>query len=151
MTNCENSESSLPDLFTSVNEEDSDEEKFINCIPDDIAFTISKKTFKRVVNSKIDSTSSLTHQIKHTDETTKLKNFLNGENSSYEDGSTYVPTSFPTMSSSIIGKTSMGQKYSMKQQTNKKSIQVIKTTLFNPNVFENQPKTPVQPYVIPHK
>nr|KAJ0202156.1 hypothetical protein LSAT_V11C600323170 [Lactuca sativa] len=85
ITNCENSESTLPDLFTSVNEEDSDEETVINYSPDDTAFNVSKKSFKRVVNSEIDSASSLTHQIKHTDGTTKLKNFLNEENSSYED------------------------------------------------------------------
>ncbi|XP_052625651.1 uncharacterized protein LOC128132756 [Lactuca sativa] len=92
MTNCENSESTLPDLFTSLNEEDSDDETVINCSPDDTAFSVSKKSFKRVVNSETNSASSLTHQIKHTDGTTKLKNFLNGENSSYEDGSTYIPT-----------------------------------------------------------
>nr|KAJ0214147.1 hypothetical protein LSAT_V11C400203010 [Lactuca sativa] len=120
MTNCENSQSTLPDLFTSVNEEDSYDETVINCSPDDTAFTLSKKSFKRVVNSETDSTSSLTHRIKHTDGTTRFKNLLNGENSSYEDGSTSVPTSFPTMSSSIVGKTSLGQKYSKKQQTSKK-------------------------------
>ncbi|XP_052621871.1 uncharacterized protein LOC128127439 [Lactuca sativa] len=92
MTNCENSESTLPDLFTSVNEEDPDDETVINCSPDDTAFSVSKKSFKRVVNSETNSASSLTHQIKHTDGTTKLKNFLNGENSSYEDGSTSIPT-----------------------------------------------------------
>ncbi|KAL7608937.1 hypothetical protein Lser_V15G10584 [Lactuca serriola] len=92
MTNCENSESTLPDLFTSLNEEDSDDETVINCSPDDTAFSVSKKSFKRVVNSETNSASSLTHQIKHTDGTTKLKNFLNGENSSYEDGSTSIPT-----------------------------------------------------------
>ncbi|XP_052626712.1 uncharacterized protein LOC128133358 [Lactuca sativa] len=84
--------STLPDLFTSVNEEDSDDETVINCSPDDTAFSVSKKSFKRVVNSETNSASSLTHQIKHTDGTTKLKNFLNGENSSYEDGSTSIPT-----------------------------------------------------------
>nr|KAJ0207133.1 hypothetical protein LSAT_V11C500281820 [Lactuca sativa] len=151
MTNCENPESTLPDLFTYVNEEDSDDETVINCSQDNISFTISKKSFKRVVNSETDSASSLTRQIKHTDEITKLKNFLNGENSSYEDGSTSLPTAFPIMSSSIVGKTSMGQKYSKKQQTSKKFIQVTKTPLVKPNVFENQPKKPVQPYVIPHK
>nr|KAJ0202111.1 hypothetical protein LSAT_V11C600325740 [Lactuca sativa] len=151
MTNCENSESTLPNLFTSVNEEDSDDETVINCSPDDTAFTISKKSFKRVVNSETFSASSLTHRIKHTDGTTKHKNLLNGENSSNEDGSTSVPTAFPTMSSSIAGKTSLGQKYSKKQQTSKKSIQVTKTPLIKPNIFENQPKKPVQPYVIPHK
>ncbi|XP_052626936.1 uncharacterized protein LOC128133509 [Lactuca sativa] len=92
MTNCENSESTLPDLFTSLNEEDSDDETVINCSPDDTAFSVSKKSFKRVVNSETNSASSLTHQIKHTDGTTKLKNFFNGENSSYEDGSTSIPT-----------------------------------------------------------
>ncbi|XP_052627253.1 uncharacterized protein LOC128133754 [Lactuca sativa] len=91
-THCENSASTLPDLFTSVNEEDSDDETVINCSPDDNAFSVSKKSFKRVVNSETNSASSLTHQIKHTDGTTKLKNFLNGENSSYEDGSTSIPT-----------------------------------------------------------
>nr|KAJ0223131.1 hypothetical protein LSAT_V11C200090070 [Lactuca sativa] len=151
MTNCENSESTLPDLFTSVNEEDSDNETVINCSPDDTAFSVSKKSFKRVVNSETDSASSLTHQIKHTDGTTKLKNFLNGENSSYEDGSTSIPSAFPTMTSSIVGKTSLGQKYSKKQQTSKKSIQVTKTPLIKPNIFVNQPKKPVKPYVIPHK
>ncbi|KAL7586646.1 hypothetical protein Lser_V15G40445 [Lactuca serriola] len=148
MTNCENSESTLPNLFTSVNEEDSDEETVINCSPDDTAFGVSKKSFKRVVNSETDSASSLTHQIKNTDGTTKLKNFLNGENSSYEDGSTSIPTAFPTMTSSIVGKTSLGQKYSKKQQTSKKSIQVTKTPLIKPNLFEKQPK---KPNVIPHK
>nr|KAJ0210537.1 hypothetical protein LSAT_V11C400158600 [Lactuca sativa] len=143
--------STLPDLFTSVNEEDSDDETVINCSPDDTAFSVSKKSFKRVVNSETNSASSLTHQIKHTDGTTKLKNFLNGENSSYEDGSTSIPTVFPTMTSSIVGKTSLGQKYSKKQQTRKKSIQVTKTPLIMPNIFENQPKKPVKPYVIPHK
>nr|KAJ0207557.1 hypothetical protein LSAT_V11C500240990 [Lactuca sativa] len=64
MTNCEKFESTLPDLFTSVNEADSDEETIINCSPDDTAFTVSKKSFKRVVNSETDSASSLTHQIK---------------------------------------------------------------------------------------
>nr|KAJ0200739.1 hypothetical protein LSAT_V11C600306770 [Lactuca sativa] len=151
MTNCENSESTLPDLFTSLNEEDSDDETVINCSPDDTAFSVSKKSFKRVVNSETNSASSLTHQIKHTDGTTKLKNFLNGENSSYEDGSTSIPTVFPTMTSSIVGKTSLGQKYSKKQQTSKKSIQVTKTPLIMPNIFENQSKKPVKPYVIPHK
>nr|KAJ0209889.1 hypothetical protein LSAT_V11C400174360 [Lactuca sativa] len=151
MTNCENSESTLPDLFTSVNEEDSDDETVINCSPDDTAFSVSKKSFKRVVNSETNSASSLTNQIKHTDGTTKLKNFLNGENSSYEDGSTSIPTVFPTMTSSIVGKTSLGQKYSKKQQTSKKSIQVTKTPLIKPIIFENQPKKPVKPYVIPHK
>ncbi|XP_052627826.1 uncharacterized protein LOC128134292 [Lactuca sativa] len=151
MTNCENSESTLPNLFTSVNEEDSDEETVINCSPDDTAFSVSKKSFKRVVNSETDFASSLTHQIKHTDRTTKLKNFLNGENSSYEDGSTSIPTAFPTMTSSIVGKTSLGQKYSKKQQTSKKSIEVTKTPLIKPNFFEKQPKKPVKPYVIPHK
>ncbi|XP_052625928.1 uncharacterized protein LOC128132950 [Lactuca sativa] len=102
MTNCEKSESTLPDLFTSLNEEDSDDETVINCSPDDTAFSVSKKSFKRVVNSETNSASSLTHQIKHTDGTTKLKNFLNGENSSYEDGSTSIPTIFPTMTSSIV-------------------------------------------------
>ncbi|XP_052627483.1 uncharacterized protein LOC128134103 [Lactuca sativa] len=92
MTNCENSESTLPDLFTSVNEEDSDDETIINCSLDDTAFSVSKKSFKRVVNSETNSASSLIHQIKHTDGTTKLKNFLNGENSSYEDGSTSIAT-----------------------------------------------------------
>ncbi|XP_052625081.1 uncharacterized protein LOC128132566 [Lactuca sativa] len=148
MTNCENSESTLHNLFTSVNEEDSDDETVINCSPDDTAFSVSKKSFKRVVNSKTDSASSLTHQIKNTDGTTKLKNFLNGENSSYKDGSTSIPTAFPTMTSSIVGKTSMGQKYSKKQQTSKKSIQVTKTPLIKPNLFEKQPK---KPNVIPHK
>nr|KAJ0209793.1 hypothetical protein LSAT_V11C400226980 [Lactuca sativa] len=151
MTHCENSASTLPDLFTSVNEEDSDDETVINCSPDDNAFSVSKKSFKRVVNSETNSASSLTHQIKHTDGTTKLKNFLNGENSSYEDGSTSIPTVFPTLTSSIVGKTSLGQKYSKKQQTSKKSIQVTKTPLIMPNIFENQPKKPVKPYVIPHK
>ncbi|KAL7583471.1 uncharacterized protein LOC111907817 [Lactuca sativa] len=148
MTNCENSESTLHNLFTSVNEEDSDDETVINCSPDDTAFSVSKKSFKRVVNSKTDSASSLTHQIKNTDGTTKLKNFLNGENSSYKDGSTSIPTAFPTMTSSIVGKTSLGQKYSKKQQTSKKSIQVTKTPLIKPNLFEKQPK---KPNVIPHK
>ncbi|KAL7617300.1 hypothetical protein Lser_V15G02732 [Lactuca serriola] len=148
MTNCENSESTLPNLFTSVNEEDSDEETVINYSPDDTAFSVSKKSFKRVVNSETDSASSLTHQIKHIDGTTKLKNFLNGENSSYEDGSTSIPTAFSTMTSSIVGKTSLGQKYSKKQQTSKKSIQVTKTPLIKPNLFEKQPK---KPNVIPHK
>nr|KAJ0203747.1 hypothetical protein LSAT_V11C500240510 [Lactuca sativa] len=148
MTNCENSESTLPDLFTSLNEEDSDDETVINCSPDDTAFSVSKKSFKRVVNSETNSASSLTHQIKHTDGTTKLKNFLNGENSSYEDGSTSIPTVFPTMTSSIVGKTSLGQKYSKKQQTSKKSIQVTKTPLIMPNIFENQPKKPL---IMPNK
>ncbi|XP_052622352.1 uncharacterized protein LOC128127716 [Lactuca sativa] len=148
MTNCENSESTLHNLFTSVNEEDSDDETVINCSPDDTAFSVSKKSFKRVVNSETDSASSLTHQIKNTDGTTKLKNFLNGENSSYKDGSTSIPTAFPTMTSSIVGKTSLGQKYSKKQQTSKKSIQVTKTPLIKPNLFEKQPK---KPNVIPHK
>ncbi|XP_052625599.1 uncharacterized protein LOC111885902 [Lactuca sativa] len=148
MTNCENSESTLHNLFTSVNEEDSDDETVINCSPDDTAFSVSKKSFKRVVNSETDSASSLTHQIKNTDGTTKLKNLLNGENSSYKDGSTSIPTAFPTMTSSIVGKTSLGQKYSKKQQTSKKSIQVTKTPLIKPNLFEKQPK---KPNVIPHK
>ncbi|XP_052625956.1 uncharacterized protein LOC128132974 [Lactuca sativa] len=148
MTNCENSESTLHNLFTSVNEEDSDDETVINCSPDDTAFSVSKKSFKRVVNSETDSASSLTHQIKNTDGTTKLKNFLNGENSSYKDGSTSIPTAFPTMTSSIVGKTSLGQKYSKKQQTSKKSIQVTKTPLIKSNLFEKQPK---KPNVIPHK
>ncbi|KAL7615773.1 hypothetical protein Lser_V15G03379 [Lactuca serriola] len=154
MTNCENSESTLHNLFTSVNEEDSDDETVINCSPDDTAFSVSKKSFKRVVNSETDSASSLTHQIKNTDGTTKLKKFLNGENSSYEDGSTSTPTAFSTMTSSIVGKTSLGQKYSKKQQTSKKSIQVTKTPLIKPNLFEKQPKKPVKPvkpYIIPHK
>nr|KAJ0191222.1 hypothetical protein LSAT_V11C800448340 [Lactuca sativa] len=151
MTNCGNFESTLPDLFTSVNEEDSDDEIVIKCSPDDTVFTASKNTFKRVVNSETASASSLTHQIKHTDGTAKHKNLLNGENSSYEDGSTSVPIAFPTMSSSIVGKTSLGQKYSKKQQTSKKSIQVTKTPLIKPNVFDNQPQKPVQPYVIPQK
>nr|KAJ0222410.1 hypothetical protein LSAT_V11C200064640 [Lactuca sativa] len=129
----------------------SDDETVINCSPDDTAFSVSKKSFKRVVNSETDSASSLTHQIKHTDGTTKLKYFLSGENSSYEDGSTSIPTAFPTMTSSIAGKTSLGQKYSKKQQTSKKSIQVTKTPLIKPNIFENQPKKPVKPYIIPHK
>nr|KAJ0222386.1 hypothetical protein LSAT_V11C200090980 [Lactuca sativa] len=72
-------------------------------------------------------------------------------NFSYEDGSTSVPTTFPTMSSSIVGKTSPGQKYSKKQQTSKKSLQVNKTPLFKPKAFENKPKKPVQPYIISHK
>nr|KAJ0188972.1 hypothetical protein LSAT_V11C800453990 [Lactuca sativa] len=52
MTNCENTKSTLPYRFTSVNEEDSDDETVINCSPDDTAFTVSKKTFKRVVYSE---------------------------------------------------------------------------------------------------
>nr|KAJ0212995.1 hypothetical protein LSAT_V11C400179860 [Lactuca sativa] len=151
MTNYANSESTLPDLFTSINEEDSDDKIVINCSPNDTAFTVSKKSFKRVENSETDSGSSLTHQIKRTDRTTKHKNLLNGENYSYEDGSTSVPTAFPTMSSSIVGKTSLGQKCSMKQQTSKKFIQVTKTPLIKPNIFDNQPKKPIQPYVMPQK
>nr|KAJ0186035.1 hypothetical protein LSAT_V11C900455180 [Lactuca sativa] len=107
MTNYENSKSTLPDLFTSVNEEDLDDETVINYSPDDTAFTVSKKSFKGLVNFETDSASSLTYRIKHTNETTKHKNLLNGENSSYEDGSTSVPTTFPTMSSSVVGKTSL--------------------------------------------
>nr|KAJ0217793.1 hypothetical protein LSAT_V11C300147370 [Lactuca sativa] len=151
MTNCENSEFTLPDLFTSINEEYLDDEIVINCSPDDTDFNVSKNSFKRVVNSETDSANSLTHQIKHTDGTTKHKNLLNGENSSYEDGSTSVPIAFPTMSSSIVGKTSLGQKYSKKQKTSKKSIQVTKTPLIKSNIFENQPKKPVQRYVLPRK
>ncbi|KAL4582121.1 hypothetical protein LXL04_006662 [Taraxacum kok-saghyz] len=72
MTNCENSESTLPDLFTSANEEDSDDETVINCSPDDTVFSISKKSIKEVVKSETNSASSSTNQIKHTNKTTNI-------------------------------------------------------------------------------
>ncbi|XP_052627255.1 uncharacterized protein LOC128133756 [Lactuca sativa] len=40
MTHCENFASTLPDLFTSVNVEDSDDETVINYSPDDTAFSV---------------------------------------------------------------------------------------------------------------
>ncbi|KAI3779250.1 hypothetical protein L2E82_08878 [Cichorium intybus] len=43
-TNSENSESTLTDPSTSVNEENSDDETVINCNPDDTDFTISKRS-----------------------------------------------------------------------------------------------------------
>ncbi|KAI3788195.1 hypothetical protein L2E82_00926 [Cichorium intybus] len=58
---CENSESTLPDLFTSVNEEDSDDETVINCSPDDTDFNVSKSN----------SASSSNQQIKNTNEAIK--------------------------------------------------------------------------------
>nr|KAJ0189636.1 hypothetical protein LSAT_V11C800453150 [Lactuca sativa] len=108
----------------------SDDETVINYSPYDTAFTVSKKSFKTITLLFLSLTKS-----NIPTEPPKLKNFLNGENSSYEDGSTSVPIAFPTMSSSIAGKTSSGQKYSMKQQTCKKSIQVNKTPLVKPKVF----------------
>ncbi|KAL4564755.1 hypothetical protein LXL04_028826 [Taraxacum kok-saghyz] len=71
MTNCENSESTLPDLFTSANEEDSDDETVINCSPDYTVLSISKKSIKEVVKSETNLASSSTNQIEHTNKTTK--------------------------------------------------------------------------------
>ncbi|KAI3767355.1 hypothetical protein L2E82_17450 [Cichorium intybus] len=70
-TNSENSESTLTDLSTSVNEENSDDETVINCNPDDTDFTVSKRSF---------TNRSSTHQIQITN-----------QNSFYEKGSTSKP------------------------------------------------------------
>ena len=147
---CENSKSPLPDFFLSTNEDDSDDETVINCSPDDTAFTVSKKSFKRVLKSESDSASSVTHQLRSTkltknDGTIKLENFLNGENSDHQNGSTSAPTVFPSLNSTFIGKNSLGQKYSKKQQTNKQPIQAV----FKPKeqsksiVFKEKPLKPV--------
>ncbi|KAI3691382.1 hypothetical protein L2E82_49739 [Cichorium intybus] len=121
----ENSKSPQPDFFSSANEDDSDDETVINCSPDDTFFN---KSFKRVVKSESDSASSVTHQLRSTkltrnDGTIKLENFLNGENSDHQNRSTSAPTVFPSLNSTFIGKNSLGQKYSKKQQTNKQPIQ----------------------------
>jgi hypothetical protein len=60
-TNCENSESTLPDLFTSINEEDSDDETVINCSPDDTVLSISKKSIEKIVKSETNLASSSTN------------------------------------------------------------------------------------------
>ncbi|NWD34179.1 hypothetical protein HX793_30745, partial [Pseudomonas reactans] len=113
-TICENFKSPLPDFFLSTNEDDSDDETVINCSPDDTFFN---KSFKRVVKSESDSASSVTHQLRSTkltrnDGTIKLENFLNGENSDHQNGSTSAPTVFPSLNSTFIGKNNLGQKYS---------------------------------------
>ncbi|KAI3723832.1 hypothetical protein L2E82_35593 [Cichorium intybus] len=130
MTNCENSESTLPDLFTFVNEEDSDDETVINCSLDDTAFNVSKKSFKKVVNSESDSASSVTHQLRSTKltknhGTIKLENLLNRENSVHQNGNTSASIVFPSLNSTFIGKNNLGQKYSKKQQINKQPIQTV--------------------------
>ncbi|KAI3779044.1 hypothetical protein L2E82_08486 [Cichorium intybus] len=81
-TNSENSESTLTDPSTSVNEENSDDETVINCNPDDTDFRVSKRFF---------TNRSSTHQIQITNQNSKLKGFLNKANSFYEKGSTTKP------------------------------------------------------------
>ncbi|KAI3708855.1 hypothetical protein L2E82_38363 [Cichorium intybus] len=143
---CENSQ---PDFFSSTNEDDSDDETVINCSPDDTAFTVSKMSFKRVLKSESDSASSVTHQLRSTkltmnDGTIKLENFLNGENSDHQNGSTSAPTVFPSLNSTLIGKNNLGQKYSKKQQTNKQTIQAVckPKEQSRPIVFKEKPLKP---------
>ncbi|KAI3790422.1 hypothetical protein L2E82_03445 [Cichorium intybus] len=148
----ENSKSPQPDFFSSANEDDSDDETVINCSPDDTCFNIS---FKRVVKSESDSASSVTHQLRSTkltrnDGTIKLENFLIGENSDHQNGSTSVPTVFPSLNSTFIGKNNLGKKYSKKQQTNKQPIQAVfkPKEHSRPIVFKEKP---LKPSAVPQK
>ncbi|KAI3752793.1 hypothetical protein L2E82_24830 [Cichorium intybus] len=154
-TICENSKSPLPDFFLSANEDDSDDETVINCSPDDTFFN---KSYKRVVKSESDSASSVTHQLRSAkltknDGTIKLENFLNEKNSDHQNGSTSVPTIFPSLNSTFIGKNSLGQKYSKKQQTNKQPIQAVfkPKEQSKPKVFKETQEKPLKPISVPQK